>query len=274
MYFYGRSFQAIPVARTTADPTLTEPLNPANHKTKIKRTLSLLTLCAINTLLSAQANAATYTVPASANISSAGLAAPVAPGGEGAGTLPVLHSILAGQTAFRFSTAGSVSQYFDYFSQSGDGSGYSADISNYGGISGYKGDTIFPFVGVFLGSGVPQAPAPATLQFTSAVLGFNFTTLSPSLGQIFFIGDGKANGITDQTFFAPEGATRLYLGFPDAPNSTGAPGGFADNRGSLEVQLTAVPEPAAATLLLVAGGFLRIRSQNVFRKYKTASSHF
>jgi hypothetical protein len=220
----------------------------------MKRTLALVTAFAITILNSNLATAVTYTVPASANISSAGLAVPVAPGGEGAGTLPVLHLIQPGQAAFKFSTAGSVSQYFEFFSQSGDGSGYTADISSYGGISGYKGDTIFPFVGVFLGVGTPQAPAPATLQFTSAGLGFNFTTLSPGLGQIFFIGDGKANGTVDQTFYAPDGATRLFLGFPDAPNSTGAPGGFDDNRGSLTVQLLAVPEPVTSALLLLGAG--------------------
>src|SRR6266478_471402 len=41
-------------------------------------------------------------VPGTANIFSAGLAAPVAPAGGGAGTLPVQFSVGPGQTAFQF----------------------------------------------------------------------------------------------------------------------------------------------------------------------------
>jgi hypothetical protein len=172
----------------------------------------------------------------------------------------VLHTILAGQAAFHFSTAGSVSQYYDFFSSSGDGAAsYTADITSYGGISGYHGDTLFPFMGVFLGPATPQAPAPATLQFTAGGLGFDFLTLSPEVGQLFFIGDGKANGSVDQTFIVPAGATRLFLGYPDAPGSTGAPGGFDDNRGSLEVQVTAIPEPAVCAMLFVGSLFLYAR---------------
>jgi hypothetical protein len=152
------------------------------------------------------------------------------------------------------------SSFTRFFSSSGDGAAsYTADITSYGGISGYHGDTLFPFMGVFLGPGTPQAPAPATLQFTAGGLGFDFLTLSPELGQLFFIGDGKANGSVDQTFIVPAGGTRLFLGYPDAPGSTGAPGGFDDNRGSLEVQVTAIPEPAVCAMLFVGSLFLYAR---------------
>ena len=127
------------------------------------------------------------------------------------------------------------------------------DIASYGGISGFRADVNTPLVGVFLSGNSPVAPAPATLDFRSVGLGLNFTSLSPQLGQVFFIGDGKTSGNLDQIFNAPAGATRLFLGFADAPFSVGAPGAFDDNRGSLAVTVTAVPEPAGLALVLTGG---------------------
>ena len=202
----------------------------------------------------AAAATSNYTVPSSANISSSGLLSPVGPGGGGAGTLPVLHLIAPGQTTFSFSATGEISQYFDGFFHSSDGlQGYPMNVDSYEGISGFKADVNTPLVGVFLSGNSPVAPAPATLDFTSAGLGLNFSTLSPQLGQVFFIGDGKTSGNLDQLFNAPAGATRLFLGFADAPFSVGAPGAFDDNRGSLAVTITSVPEPTATGLVLTGG---------------------
>src|SRR5207244_8586602 len=109
-----------------------------------------------------------------------------------------------------------------------------------------------PLVGVFLTDAVPQSPAPSTLNFLNTGLSQDFLSLSPTIGQVFFVGDGLANGNTTQKFFIPAGATRLFLGFSDAPNQVGLPGAYADNTGSLNVGVTAVPEPSSFALLLAA----------------------
>src|SRR5581483_2059929 len=137
---------------------------------------------------------------------------------------------------------GTVSPYYDLYSLGAEGlAGQPMVVNAYGGISGYHGENAFPLVGVFVSGATPQAPPPATLDFTSAGLGRNFTTLSPALGQLFFIGDGRTDGGALQTFNAPAGATRLYVGFADAPNFNGDPGNYFDNAGSLNVTVTATP---------------------------------
>lgn len=147
----------------------------------------------------------------------------------------MVHLITPGETTFTFSASGEISQFFEEYFHSSDGlAGLPMDIASYGGISGFRADVNTPLVGVFLSGSSPVAPAPATLDFTSeGGLGLNFSTLSPELGQVFFIGDGKTSGNLDQIFNAPAGATRLFLGFADAPFSVGAPGAFDDNLGSL-----------------------------------------
>ena len=72
-------------------------------------------------------------------------------------------------------------------------------------------------------------------------MGTDFTDLSPEIGQVFFIGDGRTSGGTLQNFHAPTGATRLYLGYADAlnfgfPSST--PGSYWDNSGALNVAVS------------------------------------
>jgi hypothetical protein len=59
-----------------------------------------------------------------------------------------------------------------------------------------------------------RAAAPEALDFSTAEAR-NFGTLSPKIGQIFFVGDGKdANGLL-QAFVVPAGTTRLYLAIMD-----------------------------------------------------------
>jgi hypothetical protein len=60
------------------------------------------------------------------------------------------------------------------------------------------------------------------------------------LGQVFFIGDGLTDvGSGDvQTFVAPPGATRLFLGIADASGFTGDAGCYSDNVGSFQVEIT------------------------------------
>ena len=104
------------------------------------------------------------------------------------------------------------------------------------GISGYHGPE-GPLAGVFLTDAIPTGPAPAALDFTPGGLGTGFLTLSPQLGQVFYIGDGICGCATVQQFVAPAGATRLFLGIPDGFGFDNHPGAYDDNDGSYFVDL-------------------------------------
>lgn len=113
-------------------------------------------------------------------------------------------------------------------------------------------------LGVFLDSNAPNgSPAPADLNFSGVGgIGLSFTSVSPGLKQVFFIGDGltdRGSG-TVQDFVAPAGATRLYLGSMDGF-------GWYNNGGFQDVTInftpagvTQVPEPS--TFVLLGGSLL------------------
>ena len=132
--------------------------------------------------------------------------------------------------------------------------------ADYGtGISGPTDIHLAGLAGVFLGSSTPSGAAPGQLSGTT------FASVAPELGQIFFIGDGltgTGNGSV-QTFYVPQGATRLYLGVADN-------GGYFDNSGNITASITqeavsSAPEPAAWTLmfagLALVGWALRTRQR-------------
>ena len=67
-------------------------------------------------------------------------------------------------------------------------------------------------VAVFLNSSNPNGTtAPASLDFSTDAER-NFSTLSPKLQQIFFVGDGRTDNGQLQQFIIPSGATRLFVG--------------------------------------------------------------
>jgi hypothetical protein len=140
------------------------------------------------------------------------------------------------------------------------------------GISGYIGPE-GPLAGVFLDNSIPSAgPAPATLDFTPGGLGTDFPSLSPVLGQVFYIGDGITSGGDFQTFIAPAGATRLFLGIPDGFAFDGPPGAYDDNDGTYRVrvgvnQIPTVPDgggllPAFAAVVVALGWLRRAHSNS------------
>ncbi len=136
----------------------------------------------------------------------------------------------------------------------GNGIPGSSSITAFGGISGYLG-TQGALVGVFLSDAVPSGAAPATLDFSTSGLGTDFLSLSPALGQVFYIGNGVTSGSVFQQFLAPAGATRVFFGITDAFGFNGPPGAFDDNDGSYRIRIginelpTTVPEPATLTML-------------------------
>ncbi|HET6966383.1 MAG TPA: Ig-like domain-containing protein [Acidimicrobiales bacterium] len=129
------------------------------------------------------------------------------------------------------------------------------DAGAYNGLSGiYDGSRAQFITGVFLGASGPPAVAPPRLDFTDGSgLGHSFASLSPQLGQMFFIGDGLTGTGTGsvQQFFAPAGAAELYLGYTDVPDA------YNDNQGAVSatvhvatrdatsVGLTASPNPVS-----------------------------
>jgi hypothetical protein len=214
-------------------------------------TSSIATLAWFLTVTASQgAGVQIYTVPATANIYSAGLSSPVDPGGDGAGTLPIYNPVSSDQSAFQFSASGSITEntWIGVYHGPDGGTICGLTVYAYGGLSGFMTDLTLPLAGVFLSDPPPQDPAPPTLDFRSQGLGLDFLTLSPLIGQVFFIGDGQTSGGTTQTFNVPAGATRLYLGCPDAPYGEGLPGAYDDNAGTLDVAVIAVPEPATGAL--------------------------
>jgi hypothetical protein len=155
-----------------------------------------------------------------------------------------------------------------FFGPEGAGSLASSNITAFGGISGYRGSQ-GALTGVFLNDDVPSAAngaPPPTLDFLT--IGRDFASLSPLLGQVFYIGDGQTAGGAFHEFVAPAGATRLFFGVPDAFSFNGVPGAYDDNDGGYRIRVgvnttptpPAVPLPAPALLLLAGlGGLVALR---------------
>jgi hypothetical protein len=97
-----------------------------------------------------------------------------------------------------------------------------ATISAVNALSGivYRGWYSLPLMGVFLGPTLPGV-APVGRDFSHWE---DFVHLFPTVGQVFWIGDGlngTGAGLT-QIFHVPAGATRLFVGFIDpVPNDNG-----------------------------------------------------
>jgi hypothetical protein len=200
-----------------------------------RRRLSLAPLAVATVLLQAgAAQAATLRVDAKANIFAADQTPPRA-GSPSAGLRPPSARVSGGVVTFSrvVGTVGCQNRLTN--GPDGNCTGFTGtNVGSHGGIAGIvdSNSTMF-MVGVFLTNSSPSAPAPERLDFGPSALGNDFTSLSPAIGQTFFIGDGKTSRGTTQRFRIPAGATRLFLGFSDGFGFRGAPGAYDDNVGSL-----------------------------------------
>jgi len=152
-----------------------------------------------------------------------------------------------------FAYGGGCGPYSGGSSADGDTSGGYTGVAN--GMSGITGPWN-ALIGVFLDNTQPDLNTPpADLSFIDAYgnLQISFSSLSPALGQVFFIGDGLTGTGTGsvQNFYAPAGATRLYLGSSDGF-------GWFNNGGYQDVTITtgssATPEPSS--VMLLGSGFV------------------
>jgi len=203
------------------------------------------------------ANADVVQIDARSAIFDAGMSAPTMDG-----LLPPELAIPTGAVSMTLPTVtGEVRAYPTLPFGGPDGNTQLGDtnITSFNGISGILAPTTLPLVGVFLANPhTGNENAPSRMDFNA--LGYDFASLSPILGQTFFIGDGQTSNALLQTFDVPAGATTLYLGLADAGFFTGAPGAYADNDGSFtaDVQFQVVPAPGAIALLGL-GGMMTIR---------------
>jgi hypothetical protein len=226
--------------------------------------LFILTVTAVSPILGA-----TLQVSGNSNIYAAGHPLPSAPGGGGAGVLPQEYDFGFTATSNLFVTFSSITGTVIVNTGSGDnandpdgvGAGStSSSVNSLNGLSGITGPNAGFLVGVFENDIEPLNPAPAALNFSS--IGISFTSLSPLLNQVFFIGDGLTGdkGGTAQQFVIPGGATRLFLGIADAPGYNGDPGGYDDNTGQFAATFTIgpepIPEPSVVALLAIAAVFV------------------
>lgn len=220
--------------------------------------------------LATPAIAATAMVPGSANPFLAGQpATTTCCGGDVVpADSPVLAPVtLTGGQVLTFSATGGVNYAGGAPATSADGDNDGTNytfrydmVADYGtGISGPLQVNVDGLVGVFLDGNTPTGLAPAQLDFSSGLnsTGLDFTSLTPGLDQIFWIGDGLTGLGTGslQQFTVPTGATRLFLGTVDGS-------GWDNNSGSITVTINgatgAVPEPATWALMLAGFGVVGI----------------
>lgn len=98
------------------------------------------------------------------------------------------------------------------------------------GFSSYYGPAD-ALIAVFLDDSLPTSTAAPSRIMENDAASLDYTTLSPGLKQIFFVGDGKRTNGDQQTVIAPPGATRLYLGTLDGF-------GWYNNGGAFTVQIS------------------------------------
>ncbi|MBN1948054.1 MAG: hypothetical protein JW797_20465 [Bradymonadales bacterium] len=172
-------------------------------------------------------------------------------GGTHLESLPEMVPVV-GMASFTLTATGLINYYNGPVEEGLPPDGSLTDVSEIGclgGISRYIGP-VGALVGVFLDDSIPaEGPAPDPIGYFAEgdsedpegnPVFIPSQAYSPSLGQVFFIGDGVDNQVSSQpqTFVVPAGATRLFLGTADAGSFNGPPGFYDDNNGGFQVVIT------------------------------------
>ncbi|WP_422012044.1 hypothetical protein [Roseateles sp.] len=204
---------------------------------KLPTTLLTTALLAAVPLLS-QAQSASLTVDAKANIFGYGVSTP-APGGGGGGVVAPVITLDAGTGRSVTFAASGLAGWGGSIDNGPDGGGFSGytNIPSVGPISGFSGPLSGGLVGVFIEAGdISGLAAPGNLTYSSAA-DYGLASYAPGLRQVFFIGDGltgTGSGAT-QVFHIPDGAGMLVLGIADAFAFNALAGYYDDNVGSYNV---------------------------------------
>jgi hypothetical protein len=220
--------------------------------------VTVLVLCLVS-----PASAGVITIDARSDIWAAGQVGPLP---DGLGLVPPYLSFAAGSVLWvQFDSItgtvdcggvdplGCTAHSGDGFPFNGGGTNIKApDNSGLSGIE-YIGQAMF-LIGVFLTDSPPSGVNPGDYRIYTDALASG-ASFSPTLGQLFFVGDGQGSGGM-QRFIPPGGATRLYLGFADGQPNFGyadqptTPNSYGDNSGSLAATFDLVtPEPGSIFLM-------------------------
>ena len=201
--------------------------------------LAASVLAPVSIALPAVPPAVAITIPATANIFRAGGNPPASDGSGGEGTAPPSYMLVThGYELVTFSQViGKVNAGIDPLNGPRGRTDFNTDLSPVGGISGTKANNAMFLAGVFPGKRPPKDPPQTETH-----------TLTPQLGQVFFIGyGGSSTRGRPSAFVVPAGATQLYLGLADGTGFSGIPGAYGDNAGSFSAEVL-VAQPSRAQL--------------------------
>ncbi len=184
--------------------------------------------------------------------------------GKASTTPPEISVAGLGGKVITFSTTGQVSltplpEPYGLHGPDGGAPSFDMQVSAAAGLSGVISSNVGYLTGVFINGAEGTTTSLADSNFTGT--GESFSSLSPAIDQVFFIGDGLTGtgAGSRQSFTAPLGATELVLGIVDADGYVGPPGAYFDNTGAYSVTVNlpgAVPEPGTWSMMLIGFGLI------------------